>query len=232
MSASGQNISVFVGLNPRWALLDFFVDITLMLFGANEIRNITLSSADFKNYKVPTKLETLQDLFEYTAVAGIMVTTVANAPSIFSAAQGFFDSIRRTAISIPPSTFKNINEKNILQIYLNSSGYAGLLGAKTVTIFVMSADGKQVALYNTGPDHPWIATAEQTIVRSRYGSIWQQDPSAGNHAWPRIRDTVTENAPYESIRTLPLNTNTRAICGGWCCGWDGWCGWCGGGCSG
>ena len=181
---SGQNIYVFVGLNPHWALLNFFLDITLMVIGANDIRSIALTVADYQNYKVPTKLETLRDLFEYTAVAGVMLTTGANIPNVFSAAQGFIDSVRKTAILVSKGAFKNINQQNILQIYLNPSGYAGLLGAKTVSVYVMSTDGKQVALYNTAPDHSWIATAQQTIVRAKYGSIWQQEPSSGSYAWP------------------------------------------------
>ena len=182
-NASGQNISVFVGLNPTWSLLDFFLDITLITIGSNEIRGLALAAADF-NYHVPGKLETLRDLFEYAVIARVMLTGPRSVDSrMLSAAQRFVDAIRKTAISIPHGKFENIHERNVLQIYLNPSGYAGILGAQTVTVFVMSADGKQVALYNTGPDHSWIATAEQTIVRARYGTIWQQDPGAGNHAW-------------------------------------------------
>ena len=183
-NASGQNISVFVGLNPTWSLLDFFLDITLITIGSNEIRGLALAAADF-NYHVPGKLETLRDLFEYAVIARVMLTGPRSVDSrMLSAAQRFVDAIRKTAISIPHGKFENIHERNVLQIYLNPSGYAGLLGAKTVSVYVMSMDGKQVALYNTAPDYSWIATAQQTIVRAKYGAIWQQEPSSGSHAWP------------------------------------------------
>lgn len=184
-NSSGQNISILVGLNPKWALLDFFLDITLVTIGANDIRALALSAADLGNYKVPGKLETLQDLFDYSLAAGYLIVTGSSRPTVqLATAQRFVDSVKKTAVSISRSEYKLINQRNVLEIYLNPSGYAGILGAKTVTVYVMSADGKQTALYNTGPDNSWIATGSKTIVRSKYGTIWQQDPGAGSHAWP------------------------------------------------
>ena len=68
-------------------------------------------------------------------------------------------------------------------MYLTPDGIAGVLGAKTVSVMVLSGDGKQLAMWNTGSDDSWITTNQHMIVRSKYGSIWQQDPSSGTQDW-------------------------------------------------
>jgi hypothetical protein len=68
----------------------------------------------------------------------------------------------------PVSEYKNVEEEGILEIYLSPSGIADL-GVSTLSAMVLtvSGDGKQLAIWNTGSDDLWIATDQQTIVRSK-----------------------------------------------------------------
>ena len=49
---------------------------------------------------------------------------------------------------------------------------------------VYREDTLTMYLIPSGPDNSWIATGEQTIVRSNYGTLWQQDLSSGSQRWP------------------------------------------------
>jgi hypothetical protein len=68
-------------------------------------------------------------------------------------------------------------------MYLTPSGIAGMVGVKTISMMVLSGDGKQLAMWSTSSDESWITTSQQMTVRSKYGSIWQQDLGSGTEEW-------------------------------------------------
>lgn len=81
-------------------------------------------------------------------------------------------------MKIPDQDYKDVHSDNFLN-YLNADGVASVAGAETVSVMVLSGDGKQLAMWNSGSDASWIATDHKRVVRSKYGTIWQQDPAAG-----------------------------------------------------
>jgi hypothetical protein len=95
------------------------------------------------------------------------------------------DAFKKTAKQISNQDYKDVHDDNLLN-YLNADGIAAILGAETVSVMVMSGDTKQLAIWNTGSDQSWIATSSKKIVRSKYGTIWQQDPDSWTAIWPDI----------------------------------------------
>ena len=178
-NGSGQNIFVMASLNPDWAIVDFITDIGLLLVGVEELKAVTMLG------ELPEALVTIRDLYEFLKIAAkILSGTLSVGSRGPEAALALVDAFSKTSIPIAYGDYKNVKDEGVLGMYLSASGIAGLLGASTVSVMVLSGDGKQLAMYNTGSDDSWIATDRQEIVRSKYGSIWQQDPDAGRQSWP------------------------------------------------
>lgn len=176
---SSQDIYVAVALNLKWAIVDFFVDISLMLVAVGELKRVTMLA------ELPETLKTFYDLYKFLKIAiTIMSGTVSAGTRPGEAALALVNAFKKNSVRIPSGDYKKVEENGFLSIYLNADGIASLLGAENVSLMVLSGDGKQLAIWNTDSDKSWIATNEQKIVRSKYGSIWQQDPGAGTQNWP------------------------------------------------
>lgn len=177
---SGQAIFVMAALSEEWAIVDFITDATLLVTGATGFAAATVEEvAD-----LPAVVNTFGDLYQYIKAAVQLISRTDSVDSrARSAAQVLVDAYTNTSIQIASNDYKNVQEEGVLNTYLTPSGIAGLLGAKTVSVMVLSGDGKQLAMWDTGADDSWIATNQQTIVRAAYGSIWQQDPSSGTEDW-------------------------------------------------
>lgn len=176
---SGQDIYIIAAPNPDWAIADIVTDVALIFVGLTELKAV------FTAAELPATIASLRDLYEFVKITGTLLSgsfSVGTRPT--EAALKVIEAVKKNSIPIAAGDHKNIKDENFLSMYLNASGIAGMLGASTVSVMVMSGDGKQVALYNTPPDDSWIATREQKIVRSKYGSIWQKDPGAGSVDWP------------------------------------------------
>jgi hypothetical protein len=177
---SGQDIYVMAGLTPGWAIADFIVDIALIVTPFDEL------SAVAEAVGLPAALKTFGDIFTTLQSAGKILNKASSASAdALDKANQFVSAFQNTAVSthIVYGDFQDVYKEDTLTMYLTPSGIAGMLGASTVSLLVMSADGKQQAMWDTGPDNSWIATGSQTIVRSKYGSIWQQDPASGSQDW-------------------------------------------------
>ncbi|KAJ8523364.1 hypothetical protein ONZ45_g225 [Pleurotus djamor] len=161
-NGSGQDIHVIASLNPDWAIVDFITDIGLLIAGVEELKGAAMLG------ELPETLNTIRDLFDRGPEAALALV----------------EAFRKTSVPIDAWSYKDMKDENALGMYLSASGIAGLMGASTVSVMVLSRDGKQLAMYNTGSDDSWIATDREEIVRSKYGSIWQEDPSAGTESWP------------------------------------------------
>ena len=178
-NASDQDIYVIASLNPDWAIADFITDIGLLLVGVEELKAVTTTA------ELPEALVTIRDLYNFLKISAQLLSgTLSVGSRSAEAALALVEAFKKTSIPIASGDFKNVHDEGVLGIYLSADGIGGLLGASTVSVMVLSGDGKQLAMWNSNSDHSWIATNEQKIVRSKYGSIWQQDPDAGVQNWP------------------------------------------------
>jgi len=175
---SGQNIYVIASLNPDWAIVDVITDIGLFFVGVEEIKAVVGAA------ELPETLSTIRDLFNFLNIARKLVMgMIAAGTRPAEAGIALLNTFQKISIKISHGDFKNVKSDGVLSIYLSADGIASLAGAKTVSVVVMSEDGKQLAMWNTGADDSWIATRDQRIVRSKYGTIWQDDPNAGTVDW-------------------------------------------------
>jgi len=178
-NACGQDIYVMASLSTEWAIIDAIADGALLLAAVADIAAVVTTAE-----ALPEVINTLSDLYGYLKVAAQLLRDTGSISSrTTDAAQTLVNAFANTSIPIAFDDYKNVEEEGVLSIYLSPDGIASLLGASTVSVMVMSGDGKQVAMWDTGADDSWIATNQQTIVRSAYGSIWQQDPGAGTQNW-------------------------------------------------
>jgi hypothetical protein len=181
-NASGQEIYVMAALSADWAIIDFIAAaaLPLLLGGVEDIIAVAVE----EGVELPSALTTLGDLFGYLKAAVQILSKTGSIDShVSDAAQSLVDAFKNTSIPIAFNDYKDVEDEGILGIYLTPDGIAGLLGANTVSVMVLSGDGQKLAMWDTGSDDSWIATTQQAIVRSIYGSIWQQDPSSGTEDW-------------------------------------------------
>lgn len=179
-NGSGQGVNIIVGLQRDWAIVDFVADIAQFCDGAGELK-LLAEGAD-----LPETLETFEDLYQYLNHASRLlsgINKVTTEPD--KAAKDFIDGFLKTSLQIPAGEYKEINDKSFIDTYLSADGLAGLFGAKTVSVIAMSQDGKQVAIWDTNVKDSWIATSNQTIVRSVFGELWKESPAEGSIPWPR-----------------------------------------------
>ncbi|KAF8969204.1 hypothetical protein BDZ97DRAFT_1796565 [Flammula alnicola] len=160
---SGQDIYVMAALNPDWAIATSSLTLPYL----------------------PEEIHSLLDLYQYIKAATDVVKNSGDVGSdAYSAAMALIDGFRQNSVPITYQDYKDVQKEDFLSMYLSASGIASLLGAKTVSLVVMSGDGMQVAMWDTNADDSWIATNQTEIIRSKYGSIWQPDPADGTIAWP------------------------------------------------
>jgi hypothetical protein len=170
-----QDIYVLAAGNTDWTIADVLGNAALMLTGVGELKGIVSAG------ELPAAINTIGDLYKALRVGAALVRAGGRG---LEAGKAVVDAFKQNSTDIPNGQVKNVREQGTLSTFLNPSGIAGLLGAGTVSLTVMSADGLQVAQFNSGPDDSWIATSDQTIVRSVYGTLWDQDPTAGSQTWP------------------------------------------------
>ena len=83
----------------------------------------------------------------------------------------------------PAGQEKNVLSQDGHSTYTTPSGIAGLLGEETVILTIFSKNVKQVAQFSTGQDDSWVVTKKGTIVRTKYGIIWQEDLYSITNLW-------------------------------------------------
>lgn len=174
-----QNVYVLVSPNPDWAVADLVTDVGLMFVGVGEIKAATTVG------KLPATIKSVRDLFEFLKVSGGLLSGTISAGSrsaeaVLEAVQ-LATNFKKKSLAIPAGQCRRISDTGILD-YLNASGTAGLLGAKTKSLIVMTEDGKHVAEYNADPDTSWIARPAE-IARAKYGTFWQKDFAGDHYDW-------------------------------------------------
>ena len=177
-NGSKKKIWVLIALKPEWALVDVFVDVALLLVAAGELKLIAESA------ELPEALVTIAGLFKFMQIAvKLLWASIGAATRPADAVLSIIDAFKGVSTQINVGDAPNVAENSFLN-YLNADGIASLLGAKTLNVMVMTDDGHQFAWFDSGPDDSWIATSHEKIVRSKYGSLWQEDPGAGSIDWP------------------------------------------------
>jgi hypothetical protein len=167
-------------LDPDWAIVDFMVDVSLLLVAVGELK------AAVTTMELPEALVTLRDLYEFLKVAAsISLSTASASTRPADAALALLNAFKATGKTIADQGYMEVHDDNALN-YLNADGIAAVLGAQTVSVMAMSGDGKQLAMWNSGADQSWIATSSHKIIRSKYGTIWEQDPDTWTAIWPDI----------------------------------------------
>jgi len=182
-NASGQDNFAMAALKPEWVLADVITAgaMTVLLDGVGEF------AAVVDEAELPSALSSLDDLFGYLKVAVQFISKASSTTrNVINGAQSLVNAFQNVSYPIAFNDYKDVASEDFLKMYLTPSGIAGMTGTKTASLLVMSGDGKQLAMWSTGSDESWITTDQQTIVRSKYGTIWQQDPGSGTEVWSDI----------------------------------------------
>ncbi|GJE96786.1 hypothetical protein PsYK624_129920 [Phanerochaete sordida] len=175
---SGQDLYIIVAPSLAWVVADIVVDIGLFLVAVGEIKAVATTA------ELPAALSTASELIAFMRITAMLASGTAGAGlRSAEAALTMVEAFKRNAVPIPAGDVKNIRDAGVLSTYFSASGIAGMLGAETLNVMVLSGDGTQFAEFTTGPDDSWIATDRGLIVRATYGALWQEDEAAGSVAW-------------------------------------------------
>lgn len=181
-NASGQDIYVIAALNPAWNITEVFVDAALLFTAVEEIKALTTAG------ELPKALVTIYDLYQLVkAAAGLLVANASEGTQPSEAVIAVIEAFKASSVHIRYGEALNISNRHSLGIYLNPDGIAKIHGAQTVSLMVLSDHGQQLCMFDSGPDDSWIATSHQLVVRSKYGTLWEENRIGGTHSWPRIK---------------------------------------------
>ncbi|MFG2833108.1 hypothetical protein ACGFWI_37645 [Streptomyces sp. NPDC048434] len=154
----------------------------LFAVGVGEIKSATGVAA------LPETIKTFADLANvlktgYKLVSGTAAAGSRSAEAVAELAK-LQNNFKEKSATIKPGECKTIHDTGFLD-YLNASTVAAMFapanGARTVEVIAMTESGKVVD-FSTPPDASWIST-DAGVVRSKYGTLRDEDPGAGNHPW-------------------------------------------------
>jgi hypothetical protein len=176
-NSTGGDVSVIASPNPDWAIADFLFDIAALTVGLTEIKTAATAA------ELPAEIKTLSDLYKLLSVSFKVVSgTFATGTRQAEAAREVIRQINKLGQTIKDNEFKNVFSKNFIDIYLSPSGYAGMIGASTVTLVIASSKLNKVIRFNTDPDKSWLVDSHG-IWSVKYGSIWQKTGNNPEHKW-------------------------------------------------
>lgn len=156
-----QDVYVTAVKSPEWINVDTTVE------------TIIQQAIDIAKGDVGKILESVRHITQVEAVAAGSQGEKAINDIVTAFKQG--------SIKISPNTHQDALATGFSDS-LSISGIAGGLGADTITLFVMTDDGKNVVDFITNIDHSWIVTPSK-VVRAKYGTINGEDPASGQHNW-------------------------------------------------
>lgn len=183
---SDQDVYVIASLNSEWPMMDFLVDPAWLNVAATELQ-AAVATDELESIELPKALSTIEDLYNFTKIAGLLVHgTMRTGYWTAEAALSLIKAFKETGKKISKKNCTDVLSYSMLN-YFHNEGSDAFLEATTVSVMVMSDDGKQSAMWNTGSNDSWISTRSKEIVRSKPGSIWQKDPESGTVNWPAIK---------------------------------------------
>ncbi|KAH6628155.1 hypothetical protein F5144DRAFT_515252 [Chaetomium tenue] len=184
---SGKDIYVLASPNLHWAIVDIAVDAALIAVGVGELgvamRGIKAGGWIKSISELALCLKNWAALASATSVVGSR--KAAEIADITRAARQANEEINSASIRIPNGSFHRVVHKDWIDRYTQLSGYAGMVGGRTVQLLVKNEDGSQAALFCTGPDDSWIATNRGSIVPAAYGRIWVERSGDWTVDWPK-----------------------------------------------
>ena len=173
---NSQGAYVMATKSLEWQIADFLTDIGLFAVGVGEIKAVVTA------YELPETINTVKDLVQVMKiVAGLLSGTISAGSRSAEAAKELVDAFKESSTEVGQGDYKDVRETGFLD-YLSPSGIAGLLDADTITLVVMTDDGKKFVDFPSNIDYSWIVTPSR-VVRSQYGTLNVEDPDAGQYNW-------------------------------------------------
>lgn len=148
-----QSIHVFPYERPGWVVADVLLDIGLFAVGVGEIKSVVTTA------QLPADISTAADLLKFLNIArqlamGLIGSSSRSAEAATSIIKAFMDN----TIVVSPGQKKDIREEGLLGEIFSASGWAGLLGAETMDLAIMTADHTKLVNFTTPPDATWEVT--------------------------------------------------------------------------
>lgn len=160
----GPDFAVVVSPSPGWALVDFLFDISSILDDVAELRALI---------DLPEVIETIEDLWEVVRKCAAIISDIdSNSAAAINIIREVFDK----ASVIKFNSTENVLSRGFSDTYLTPSGWGGIVGADTLTIHVVSRDGRYISQYSSGPDDTWIFDPDG-IWRAEYGTLTSREGS-------------------------------------------------------
>ncbi len=206
-----QDIYVICGLKPEWDIANFFEKLTLTgIMGVLAEFTIPVGIV-LSVHNVDGTVKSLNQYCTATRLAGSILQDETLGSRAQAKAQEFINQFKSNSLSIGAQTYKDIKETGGLS-YIDVSTLAGLFGSDTVYMIVLADGGKKVASVVTNQDDSWIAN-ENGLVRSKFGTINQEDPSAGNVPWeePYSSSFIPKGNYLESIKGINITLTCNAL---------------------
>lgn len=178
----GESIYVMVTPNPAYAFADFGINfiktaVLAVLTGGIEVKDIVSSLRDLAT--AVEALRTAKKAAEAASAKGEPVSPddQASIDENYASTKAYLE---QNAFKISPHNFTKVSDIGLLNPmkYLTPSAWAAVCGGSDLSIFLATESLDKYAMFNTNSDDSWIFNA-QDVVRSVYGSIWQQDKKSG-----------------------------------------------------
>ncbi|MEV6906928.1 hypothetical protein [Amycolatopsis sp. NPDC051071] len=169
---------VIIGLSMEWKIIDFMVEV-----GSLVDTYVELAKECGGILNLSKTLRSVRDLVNAVQACIKIVQGIvqANQKARELAAKFLETFYSQHTFTVESGVYKAVYNTGWKQ-YFTPSGFASLMGAKTLQMVI--TDGKKVRYveFRTNNDHSWI-TNEDEVVRAKYGTIWQGDPGKGKHEW-------------------------------------------------
>ena len=172
-----ENAYIFIAKTTGWEIVDIVADVAQLLVGAKELKTAIKGITS-----LPTVIRTVEEYLVYVKAAVKVIHKAGSfSSSAKKAAEELINAFKKHSIEIKWHDFKDVKSTRGWD-WINPSALAGALGAKTFHMTIMSDSGNSVVEFNTNHDHSWVIT-DAGVVRAKYGHIWVEDKSIGNHRW-------------------------------------------------
>lgn len=197
----GQDAYVMAGLTEEWQIIDGVVGAAELIAACADVAALPEAVAEFGT-EMPAEISTFGELAKFLKAAAKFANTARKATIGFeSKVSNLVRTFQQNSVHIPAGQFQNVSDISISSI-LTPSTIASFAGADTICLIVMSGDGLYQTSFDSGADDSWILTSDSYFPRSRYGTIWQQDPSSGTQAWQQLPPSVLLNIYMQGLPVM------------------------------
>jgi len=155
--------------------------------GINSIKKAYELIKQYTVFKSAMAAYKANSYFKKGATVAVAAEATALEKNVGDVVQKLKEFLQKSAYAIEPGAFKRVNDTSYLKFWnaLNPSYWGSLAGCQTVQLLIIDESMEQTCTFVTGADDSWIAAPDK-IVRSKYGTIWQEDPAAGTYYWKNV----------------------------------------------